>query len=106
MPEEKRKPYVRVVELAETLEQLRPTIEAIREIVRKLPEPNDFLLYPVLMASMLYESSNGDYEVARENYREISDLVIFAYGVMRAEARAKDAAESKAAIPPPKEGMH
>jgi len=106
MPEEKRKPYVKIVALDETLEQLRPTIDAVRELAKKLPEPNDFLLYPMLMANMLYEMSNGDYQVARENYADISEVVILAYGVMRLEAREKAAAENKANEVPPKEGMH
>jgi hypothetical protein len=106
MPEEKHRPRVKIVDLDELMEQMQPTVDAVREMSKKLPEPNDFLLYPVMMASMLYEMSDGDYEIARENYREISDLVIFAYGVMRAEARAKAAAESKSNEPPPREGMH
>lgn len=106
MPEEKLKDYVKIVDLAETVEQLQPTIDAVKEMARQLPQPNDFMLYPILMASMLYEQSEGNYETARENYHEISDLVILAYTVMRAQARAKAAAESRANELPPKEGMH
>lgn len=106
MPEEKRKPFVKIVALDETLEELRPVIEAVREMARKLPEPNDFLLYPILMASLLYEQSNGDYKIARENHADINEVVIYAYSVMHAVAREKAAAEKKANEVPPKEGMH
>jgi hypothetical protein len=100
------KPVVKIVELGETLDQLEPTLAAVREIAKKLPVPNDFLLYPVLMASMIYEMSGGNYETARQNYSDISDIVIYAYSVMRQKERARAAAEQKADEVPAKGDMH
>lgn len=94
---------VKMVELGETLERLQPTVDVIRELGKKLVAPDDFLIYPVLMAAVLYEMSDGNYEVARENYRDFSDIVIFAFGVMRAEARVKAMRDDKE---PPKESVH
>lgn len=98
---EKRKPIVKVVELGDAIEQLQPTIDAIDALVKQLKPPNDFLIYPVLMASMLYEMSDGDTEAARDSFSQIGDLVIFSFMALRMQKRVEAATTE-----PANKGLH
>lgn len=83
-------PKVHMVEMEDLLQELRPHMDAMKAIAKALKEPRDFIVFPLLWASMMFDSCGDDVEQAQTNHASMSELAIIAYMAMRASARQPD----------------
>lgn len=83
------KTIVKVVELGDALDELQPTVKDIKALIAKLAPPNDFLIYPVLLANHVYDQTDGDMKEAQEYFTRVGELVIWAYMALRMQKRAE-----------------
>ena len=81
-------PKVHMVEMEELLTELQPHIDAIKATINKnLKDPHDFIIYPLLWASVMLDQCGDDVEQAKVNHSTMTELAILAYFAMLPDSR-------------------
>lgn len=96
MADEKSKgPHIHALDLEELIDQLQPSLDAVKATLKGLEAPFNFLVYPLLMAQALIELSEDDMETAKSNHSNMGELTILAYLAMRYRMRGSKPEEGE-----------